>query len=130
MKLNIYILVISFKLLLKICLSFCTWNCKIPQFSLININPLWKIICDSFQGEIESRELNYCLIKWQKWNVSVREKLFQCVNPELSKVSGLIKLGNNSCVLKTKSNDIDTVLNDLKNNLGDNVEVKERKIRE
>lgn len=56
--------------------------------------------------------------------VGVREKLIECVNPETSKVSGLIKLGNNSCVLKTKSNDIDTVMSDLRTNLGDKFDVK------
>lgn len=56
--------------------------------------------------------------------VSVRDKLISCVNPETAKVSGLVKLGNNSCVLKTKSNDIDTVLSDLKSNLGDKYDVK------
>ena len=57
-------------------------------------------------------------------DVSVREKLIECVNPEVAKVSGLIKLANNSCVLKTKSSDVESVMSNLRNNLGEKFDVK------
>lgn len=55
---------------------------------------------------------------------SVRDKIIECVNPNDSKVSNLINLDNHSCILKSKSNDIDKLEEDLKVALGSDFEVK------
>lgn len=57
-------------------------------------------------------------------NVNVRDKLMSCVDPESNKVSDLINIANNSCVLKTSRNDVDKVVSDLQSNLGQKFEVK------
>lgn len=94
-----------------------------PHFD--QLNPCEKSYASALRENLHCESAIF--ISSNETNVSgvcVSEKLIECVNPETSKVSGLIKLKNNSCVLKTKSNDVVTVLNDIRNNLGDKFDVK------
>lgn len=55
---------------------------------------------------------------------SVSEKIKSCINPTESKISNLIDLKDNQCIIKTTSSDVDKVLSGIKEKLGDDYNVE------